>query len=159
MTIQQRKLSFLKKYKLVCLSYFYVSSDLDGNVQTLTCEEIFLSGCFIYAKVSSNPQSPPQPCRAACSILFPAPGIEPMPPAMRVLVLIAGPPGKFPSNSLSVSFPDHNNLEVFSNLSSEHGNMRWSLNRKTHYFLLSLVTYQKIFSNKLSVLNGTELGL
>ena len=64
-----------------------------------------------------------------------------MPPAMRVLVLIAGPPGKFPSNSLSVSFPDHNYLEVFSNLSSEHGNMRWSLNRKTHYFLLSLVTY------------------
>ena len=64
-----------------------------------------------------------------------------MPPAVKMHRLNHWTTWEVPSNCLSVSFSDRNKLDVFSSLSSEHGNMSWSLNRKTHYFSLSLVTY------------------
>lgn len=61
----------------------------------------------------------------------------------------------FPS-TLRISFPNHNKLDVFSNLSSEHGNMHWVLNRKTIFqYLLSFIIKYSLIT--VTVLNGTQL--
>lgn len=65
MTILQRKLGFLKNYKLYCLSYVSESSDLYGNVQTLTCEEILLSVTLVVSFIPDFPPTPnPHPSHA-----------------------------------------------------------------------------------------------
>lgn len=131
MTVYSRGAELLEKVYIVLFVLFHVSSDLMEMCKLLTCEEILLSITLVVSFIPKflQPQSPPQPCRAACSILVPGPGIEPMPPAMRGHVLTADHQEIPLQLFKSVSFPDHNNLEVFSNLSSEHGNMHcpWSL--------------------------------
>ena len=143
MTILQRKLSFLKNYKLYCCPMSVKAPTCMemcrlSPVKKFSCPSHWLFHLF---QIFLQPPVPTPAVQSSMCISVPGPGNEPMPPAVKMHRLNHWTTWEVPSNCLSVSFSDRNKLDVFSNLSSEHGNMSWSLNRKTHHFSVSLVTY------------------